>query len=51
LRDETEWTETVECGWNRLWQGPSYAPRSDIADYGDGNAAAQIVEIMRRELG
>ena len=51
LRDETEWTETVECGWNRLWQGPGYAPRSDIADYGDGNAAAQIVEIMRRELG
>jgi UDP-GlcNAc3NAcA epimerase len=51
LRDETEWTETVECGWNRLWQGPDYAPRRDIADYGDGNAAAQIVDIMRRELG
>jgi UDP-GlcNAc3NAcA epimerase len=51
LRDETEWTETVECGWNRLWQGPDYAPRRDIADYGDGNAAAEIVDIMRLELG
>ncbi len=51
LRDETEWTETVECGWNRLWRNPDYAPRRDIADYGDGNAAAQIVEIMRREMG
>jgi len=50
LRDETEWTETVECGWNRLWRNPDYAPRRDIADYGDGNAAAQIVEIIRREL-
>ena len=51
LRDETEWTETVACGWNRLWQGPDYAPRRDITDYGNGNAAAEIVEIMRRELG
>ncbi len=36
---------------NRLWRTANYAPRGDIADYGDGNAAAQIVEIMRRELG
>lgn len=55
LRDETEWTELVEAGWNRL------APpgRADIAEamksaqmsrgksilpYGTGNAAALIVE-------
>jgi UDP-GlcNAc3NAcA epimerase len=47
LREETEWVETVECGWNRLWHGPDYAPRRDIADYGDGRAAHRIVELIR----
>lgn len=50
LRDETEWTETVECGWNRLWREPDYKPRRDIADYGNGNAAGEIVAILREAL-
>jgi UDP-GlcNAc3NAcA epimerase len=50
LRSETEWTETIESGWNRLWQTADYKPRGDIADYGDGNAAREILEVIRREL-
>jgi UDP-GlcNAc3NAcA epimerase len=50
LREETEWTETVACGWNRLWETADYRPRHDISDYGKGDAARQILETVRREL-
>lgn len=46
LRPETEWVETIEAGWNRLWSTPEYRARREITDYGDGHAGQAIVEVL-----
>lgn len=58
MRDETEWTELVESGWNRLVtptsvqtvQSEVLAARGRQGDagqlYGDGNAADRILDIL-----
>jgi UDP-GlcNAc3NAcA epimerase len=51
LRDETEWVETIDAGWNKLWKETKFQERREIADYGNGDASKKIVEVIQQYLG
>jgi UDP-GlcNAc3NAcA epimerase len=58
LRDETEWIETVEMGWNRIagadhqliistFNEPQIPVLNNCSPYGNGDAAAKILQHLR----
>lgn len=60
MREETEWTETVDSGWNvlvgarrkRIEQALATptVPENKPSPYGDGNAAKQIVSVLEEAM-
>ena len=50
LRGETEWTETVERGWNRLWTVSDYEPRRAIPEYEKADVGERIARLLIDEF-
>ncbi|QSX00758.1 non-hydrolyzing UDP-N-acetylglucosamine 2-epimerase [Haloterrigena alkaliphila] len=60
LREETEWTETVDAGWNELVGTDTERIRAALTDertpetspnpYGDGTASRRIAEILKERI-
>ena len=58
LRNETEWVETVQAGWNVLSDATAHnlitavenaAPGRSIDEYGDGHAAEKILDLLKKQ--
>ena len=51
LRNETEWTETIDVNWNILWTTKKlqYLTPKKI-NYGNGDASKKIYKILKSRI-
>ena len=49
LRENTEWVETIENGWNKLMFSDNYnCEPKFIDDYGSGDTAKKIIQLLKQ---
>lgn len=47
LRDETEWSELIHAGWNKLWTQKDFNERKSVNDYGCGDSVRIIMDKIK----